>query len=115
MNGSRLIGGASLIAALFATWSASAAPPAAPQAAANVAVLIQNYHFEPSVLKVSAGTTITWTNKDDDVHTVMDAAGSFRSDALDSGQTYSVKFEKPGVYRIACSLHPQMSATITVE
>ena len=45
----------------------------------------------------------------------MDAAGVFRSGALDGGQSYSYTFAKAGVYRIACSLHPQMSETIIVE
>jgi plastocyanin len=111
MNRRCYIAGASLLTALFTGCVASAAPPAAPPAA----VTIQNYHFDPSTLKVSAGTKVTWTNRDDDAHTVMDAAGSFRSDALDSGQTYSFTFVKPGVYRIACSMHPQMSETVIVE
>jgi plastocyanin len=105
------IAGAGLAAMLFTCWAASAELPAAPPAA----VTIRNYHFDPATLKVSAGTTVTWTNRDDDAHTVMDAAGSFRSNALDSGQTYSFTFIRPGVYRIACSMHPQMSETVIVE
>jgi plastocyanin len=62
---------------LLAACSASAAPPAAAQ----VEVTIENYHFVPATLKIAAGTSISWTNKDDDVHTVMDASGAFRSDA----------------------------------
>jgi plastocyanin len=100
-----------LLAASFMSFSACAAPALAPKAA----VTIQNYHFVPVALKVPAGTTVTWTNKDDDAHTVMDAAAAFRSGALDSGQSYSFTFVKPGVYRIACSMHPQMSGTIIVE
>jgi plastocyanin len=111
MNRCCSIAGASLLTALFTGCAASAATPAAPSAA----VTIQNYHFEPSTLKVSAGTTVTWTNRDDDAHTVMDAAGSFRSNALDSGQTFSFTFVKPGVYRIACSMHTQMRETVVVE
>jgi len=99
------------LAGLLAAFNSSAAP----QAASDVAVTIENFHFVPATLRIAAGSSITWTNKDEEVHTVMDAAGGFRSGALDEGQSYSYTFAKPGVYRIACSLHPQMSESITVE
>ena len=102
-----LMGG---LAGLLAASGAPAAPPAAPQE-----VTIENYHFVPATLKIAAGTSITWRNKDDDAHTVMDASGAFRSDALDEGQSYTHTFAKPGTYRIACSMHPQMMETIVVQ
>jgi plastocyanin len=107
MNRLTLVG----LACILAACDVSAAPPAP----ANVAVTIQNYHFLPATVKIAAGSGITWTNKDDDAHTVMDAEGAFRSGALDEGQSYSYRFAKAGVYRIACSMHPQMSETIIVE
>jgi plastocyanin len=87
----------------------------APPAGTKAEVTIATYRFVPETLKIAAGTTVTWTNKDDDAHTVMDASGAFRSDALDEGQTFSHTFTKTGVYRIACSMHPQMGETIVVE
>jgi plastocyanin len=96
---------------LLAACGASAAPPSAAQAEVTIA----NYHFIPATLTIAAGTTVTWTNKDEDAHTVMDAAGAFRSGALDEGQSFTFMFAKPGLYRIACSMHPQMSETILVE
>jgi plastocyanin len=75
---------------------------------------VSNYQFVPATLSIAVGTTVVWTNKDDDAHTVMDAAGAFRSGALDSGQSYRYLFTKEGVYRIACSMHPQMSMVIKV-
>jgi plastocyanin len=99
------------LAGSLAACGATAAPPAAPK----TAVVIENFRFLPATLKIAAGSSVTWTNKDDDVHTVMDAAGAFRSGALDGGQSYSYTFAKAGVYRIACSLHPQMSEVIIVE
>ena len=96
---------------LLVASGAPAAPPAAPQ----VKVTIENYHFVPATLEIAAGTSIIWTNKDDDAHTVMDASGAFRSDALDEGQSYTYTFAKPGTYRIGCSMHPQMMETIVVQ
>src|SRR3982750_2360621 len=80
-----------------------------PAGKVTAEVTIEHFQFLPTTLKIAAGSSVIWTNKDDDVHTVMDAAGGIRSGALDEGQSYSYTFAKAGVYRIACSLHPQMS------
>jgi plastocyanin len=45
----------------------------------------------------------------------MSATGLFASGALDTDDTFSYTFTKPGTYVVACSLHPQMSETIVVE
>jgi len=99
----------------LATLLVAAQSVAAPPVATDTEVTIENFHFIPATLKIAAGSSVTWTNKDDDVHTVMDAAGVFRSGALDGGQSFRYTFAKAGVYRIACSLHPQMSEVIVVE
>jgi len=99
---------------LFITLCAFAAQVslAAP---APATVTIKDYQFAPATVKIAAGSTVTWTNKDADVHTVMSATGLFVSGALDTDDKFSYTFTKPGTYVIACSLHPQMSETIVVE
>jgi plastocyanin len=78
-------------------------------------VTIKDYKFAPATVKIAAGSTVTWINRDADVHTVMSATGLFVSGALDTDDKFSYTFTKPGTYVIACSLHPQMSETIVVE
>jgi plastocyanin len=46
---------------------------------------------------------------------VVDATGLFRSGALDTNESFSFRFEKPGTYHYACSIHPRMVGTIIVE
>jgi plastocyanin len=87
---------------------------AMPAAAAEVKVGIDNFTFSPKVMTVKAGTTVTWTNNDDNPHTVADP-GKFKSKALDTGDTYSFTFTTPGNYSYFCSLHPHMTGTIVVE
>lgn len=58
---------------------------------------------------------MTWVNQDDEPHTVVSNSGLFRSSALDTGEAYAYRFDKPGTYRIFCSMHPQMAAIIIVE
>jgi plastocyanin len=89
----------------------------APSVAQNraVPVTIDNFVFEPARLVVKAGTTVTWTNRDDIPHTVAATDRLFKSKAMDTDETYSFTFSTPGEYSYFCSLHPHMTGTIVVE
>ena len=78
-------------------------------------VVIKDFMFAPMNVKVRAGERVTWTNKDDEPHTVVSDTGAFRSSALDTNENFSFKFDKPGTYHFVCSIHPKMVGTITVE
>jgi hypothetical protein len=41
--------------------------------------------------------------------------GEFRSGAMDTNESFSFKFDKPGAYRFTCSIHPRMVGTIIVR
>ena len=82
--------------------------------AADTSVTIKNFMFAIDVT-VTPGSTVTWTNLDGEPHTVASADGLFRSPALDQNDSFSFKFEKPGVYKYICSIHPKMRATVTVK
>jgi plastocyanin len=84
-------------------------------AAAPAAVSIDNFAFTPMTLTVAAGTTVTWTNNDDIPHTVRAIDGAFRSKPLDSADSYSFTFTKPGVYSYFCSIHPKMVGKVIVK
>jgi plastocyanin len=81
--------------------------------AGNVA--IDNFTFNPQILTVKAGTTVTWTNKDDIPHAIAAVGKLFKSKVLDTDNTYSFTFATPGAYTYFCSLHPHMTGTIVVE
>ena len=57
--------------------------------AADAQVKIANFTFEPPVLTVKVGTTVTWVNDDDIPHLVSEKDGKFRSSALDTGDKFS--------------------------
>jgi plastocyanin len=86
--------------------------PAAPTGPNQVN--IDNFAFAPATLTVKAGTTVTWTNKDEDPHTVVDNGGAFRSQALSNGGTYSFTFPTAGTFGYICSVHPFMHGTVVV-
>ncbi|WP_269856096.1 plastocyanin/azurin family copper-binding protein [Streptomyces sp. RPT161] len=77
---------------------------------------IQNFAFAPTSLKVKTGTTVTWTNKDSDAHTVTSSGsgGPLHSAPLTTGATYRYTFTKAGTYAYFCTIHPFMTATVVV-
>ena len=85
------------------------------QAQETNAVVLKNFMFSPMSLTIKAGSTVTWKNLDGEPHTVVNDSGLFRSSALDQNDTYKYTFDKPGVYKIFCGIHPNMKETITVQ
>jgi plastocyanin len=91
------------------------ATPAAVTPAAEPRISIAKFAFGPNTVTVPAGTTVTWTNRDADSHTVTSTAGAFSSPALDRGETFSYRFATPGTYTYFCALHPHMTAQVIVN
>ncbi len=59
----------------------------------------------PGTVTVPAGATVTWVNRDDAMHTVTAADGSFDSGAIDGGGSWSHTFTEPGTYSYYCKPH----------
>jgi len=88
---------------------------AVSEATAPDSVEVKNFMFTPTTLTVNAGAQVSWVNKDDEPHTVVSDTGLFRSGALDTDESFSFKFDKPGTYHFTCSIHPRMVGTIIVK
>lgn len=86
----------------------------AVRADVNNQVTIKTFAYGPKDITVPVGTTVTWINKDPEVHTVVSKDKKFRSSALDTDDSFSFTFTEPGAYSFFCSLHPQMTGTVTV-
>ena len=97
-----------MAAAMAAIWAVS-------EAAAPNSIEVKGFMFMPTTLTVNAGAEVSWVNKDDEPHTVVSDAGLFRSGALDTDESFSFKFDKPGTYHFTCSIHPRMVGTIIVK
>ncbi|MGH2655177.1 MAG: plastocyanin/azurin family copper-binding protein [Actinomycetota bacterium] len=80
--------------------------PGEPVATTEVA-LPKSYRFEPAVIAVSAGDSVTWTNTDDFPHNVHLLDGSDRTVDLPIGESGSITFPEPGTVYYECSIHPQ--------
>jgi plastocyanin len=107
---------AALGAATATALAAVVLPGWADNAAQGGAVSIDNFTFGPQTLTVKAGTTVTWTNKDDIPHGIASANNTFtKSKALDTDDSYSFTFTTPGTYQYFCYVHPHMTGTVVVE
>ena len=95
-----------------ASGSATAADSPAPQG--GTAVSITDFKFNPAKLTVPVGAAVTWTNQDEEPHTVAAKDGSFHSPGLDTRGSYSFKFATPGSYDYICPIHPFMTGKVVV-
>jgi amicyanin len=78
-------------------------------------VKIDNFSFAPATLTVPVGTEVTWTNRDDIPHNVVNDDASIKSKVLDTDDKFSFTFTKPGTYKYFCSIHPKMQGTVVVK
>lgn len=88
---------------------------------------VANWGFSPEYITVSVGTTITWTNVSNMIHTVATKPGTNPPQAFASTDqpgggilaagtgTFSVTLTKPGNYQYYCTLHPAMLGYIIVK
>jgi plastocyanin len=96
------------LAALFlvAGLSACAARERPEPVATNVVDLPPSYRFDPEVITVVDGTTVTWTNHDNFTHNVrlLDDGGVTLQ--LAPGESVTHTFTGVGEHRYDCSFHP---------
>jgi plastocyanin len=79
-----------------------------------VEVSIQEFAYTPDPIQIPVGTTVRWTNNDDDEHTVTSDTGVFDSDELDPGESFEYRFDVPGTYPYHCEIHPSVQGTVIV-
>jgi len=71
--------------------------------------------YSPSVIKVSSGTTVTWKNEDQIIHTVTDLGGKFDSGFIQPAETWQYAFDSNDTYYYFCSIHPWMKGAVIVS
>ena len=103
---------AGLAVFLAAVLAGCATPP--PTEGTGDAVAMREVQFQPGVLRVPAGTTVTWTNHDGMLHTVTPAdktqwgtegSGDDQARWMGKGATWRHTFAEPGTYDYYCIPH----------
>lgn len=106
----------SLASAAPAASTATSEKAAADTGGPTYRVQIHDFAFSPKEITVPVGARIVWTNRDDEPHTIVSAAGAFKpSQALDTDDSFSAVLDKPGSYAYFCGIHPMMVGKITVK
>ena len=86
----------------------------------KVAVKLKNIQFNPQNVTVAKGGTVTWTNDESVPHDVTKEDGpgpdfSSGKGNLQQGDTYKQTFTVAGKINYVCTIHPNMTGTITVR
>jgi plastocyanin len=91
---------------------APAAIPVARQGSASVSII--DFAFSPSSVQVNVGGTVTWANNGDEPHDATANGGSFATGELAPGASGSATFSQAGTFSYFCSIHPDMTGSVTV-
>ena len=82
--------------------------------AATEVEMVKSYRFDPKVIEIEAGDTVTWTNEDNFTHTVQ--VEGQEDHKVGQGESVEIRFDKPGTYDYVCTLHSQdMDGTVVVK
>jgi plastocyanin len=95
----------------------STSAPASTSSSASgggVQIKMQNIAFSPKTATVKVGQKVTWTNDDSTDHNVTADSGAFKSKDFGNGATFSFTPDKAGTFKYQCTIHPGMTATLTV-
>ena len=76
-------------------------------------VRIIDFAFRPGNLTIARGTVVRWVNRGDRTHTTTSNT-SLWNHTLAPGETFRRRFRRMGTFAYHCSIHPQMTGTITV-
>ncbi|GGC57462.1 cupredoxin domain-containing protein [Hoyosella rhizosphaerae] len=90
------------------------APATTSPAPVQRTIDIAEFRFTPGDITVPRGSTITWVQQDNSLHTV-DFDDGVESGDMTQGDTYARTFTEPGTYTYVCFYHPRMVATVIVE
>jgi len=77
----------------------------------------RNKQFQPRSLAISAGAVVTFPNLDPIYHNIfsVSAPNQFDLGLYKGGENRKKSFGAPGIVRVFCNVHPQMTATIIVS
>ena len=108
------VGAIVLTVILGFVWSNDSTTTSGTAGAQAGAVTIADFAFSPKELDVKVGSKVTWTNTDGTTHSVVADDGSFKSQDLDQGATFTTSFSTPGTFTYVCGIHGSMKGTIVV-
>jgi plastocyanin len=82
--------------------------------AKGTGVDIRGYCFSPTILRVSTGEAVTFTNVDPVQHSVLGANATWGDYAGFKKKSVTYRFSEPGVYPYVCTYHLGMVGAVVV-
>jgi plastocyanin len=76
---------------------------------------MENFAFVPADVTAAVGETITWTNADSAPHTVTLDDGACDTGNIAQNASAGLVFDAAGSYPYHCTVHPNMTGTITIQ
>ncbi len=100
-----------------AAGSPPGSPPSSPSAPTDgpARIVIENFVFAPSSLRVRVGQEITVVNRDQAAHTVTATDKKFDTEELGKDDVATIRVSAPGEYPFICDLHQYMKGTLTAS
>ncbi len=93
-----------------------AAGSSSGSSATGTHITISNFMYSPMQLTVSAGSTISVTNKDQVTHTLTATGGQFDTGDISPHETKTIRAPMhAGTYHYICDIHQYMMGSITVK
>jgi plastocyanin len=92
-------------------------PSSQPRPAVRAEIGTSKKEFSPHVLVVPVGSTVSFPNHDPFNHNVFSLSeeNPFDLGLYGRDEVRSVRFDRPGVVRVYCNVHAQMSALVLVR
>jgi plastocyanin len=109
-KGGRLVSDASDVVVYLEGGAAKSQP-------VKASIVMRAKAFMPHVLVVPVGSTVEFPNEDPILHNAFSLSGAnrFDLDLYKKPKSGSFTFQQPGIVRIYCNIHPQMSAIVVVR
>jgi len=89
--------------------------PTAVNLDSRYVVKIQNFDFDPGVMSIKVGQSITWLNLDAVSQSAVADDKSFNTGILDINESKTIYFDKPGIYTYYDGLHPEIHGKVIVK
>ena len=80
-----------------------------------VTIEIGGFRYRPPNLSLPVGATVTWVNRDTAPHDSKARDETWGTDLLKRDEEYAITFDEPGTWEYYCTIHPYMTATLTVR
>ena len=82
----------------------------------TASIVMRGKAFQPHLVVVPVGSSVAFPNEDPILHNAFSVSGENRFDLelYKRPQSRSQTFQKTGVVRVYCNIHPQMSAIVLV-